>query len=93
MATNKGQPRDAQPHFSRSCIGGKKTAEVKFRTSDDLKDELARRARELGFSSESELAELLLAVGLFGKSHVASFQQQRLERAARLFHEDDGSQS
>jgi hypothetical protein len=87
MATNKGQAGDAQVNFSRSCIGGKKTAEVKFRTSDDLKDELARRARELGFSSESELAELLLAIGLFGKSHVAMFQQSRLDRAAKLFHE------
>jgi pyruvate/oxaloacetate carboxyltransferase len=88
MTTNKRQPGHAQAHFSRSCIGGKKTAEIKFRVADDLKDELSRRARELGFSSESELAELLLAIGLFGKSHVATFQQSRLDRAAKLFHED-----
>jgi pyruvate/oxaloacetate carboxyltransferase len=93
MGPNKRQARDAQTHFSRSCIGGKKTAEIKFRVADDLKDELARRARELGFASESELAELLLAIGLFGKSHVATFQQSRLERAAKLFHEEGEPQS
>jgi hypothetical protein len=89
MGTNKGQPGNTQVHFSRSSIGGKKTAEVKFRCSDELKDELARRARELGFASESELGEFLIAIGLFGKRHVASFQHDRLEKAAALFHESE----
>lgn len=91
MASNKGQPRDAQVHFSRSSIGGKKTAEVKFRCSDELKFELARRAREMGFNSESELGEFLVAIGLFGKRHVASFHLERIEKAAALFH-DEGEQ-
>lgn len=88
MRTNKGQAGDTKVHFSRSSIGGKKTAEIKFRCSDELKDELARRARELGFASESELGEFLVAVGLFGKRHVASFTLERIDRAAALFHED-----
>lgn len=90
MRTNKADPSYLEAQMSRSPIGGKKTSEIKFRTSDDLKDELARRTRELGFSSESELAELLLAIGLFGKSHVANLQQARLERAARLWNDEGG---
>lgn len=88
MGTHKAQTSYLEAHMSRSIIGGKKSADIKFRCSDELKDELARRARELGFASESELAELLLAIGLFGKSHVAMFQQTRLERAAKLWNED-----
>jgi hypothetical protein len=93
MRANKAEAKDLEVQMARSPIGGKKTAKIEFRCSDDLKDELARRARDLGFSSESELAELLLAVGLFGKGHVAMVQQQRLERVVKLSDEEGGALS
>ncbi len=71
--------------FARSSIGGKKTAEIKFRCPDELKDELARKARALGFRSESELSETLMSIALFGYDHVETVQRERLQRVASLF--------
>jgi hypothetical protein len=84
MALDQGQARKGDVHFARSAIGGKKTAEVKFRCADELKFELARRAHELGMS-ESELSEKFIAIGLFGFEHVASFQRDQLAKVASLF--------
>jgi hypothetical protein len=70
--------------FARSPIGGKKTAEVKYRCADELKFELQRRAHALGMS-ESELSELFTAIGLFGVDHVRMVQDQRLAIVAKMF--------
>jgi hypothetical protein len=80
--TTKAQGSDV--NFSRSPIGGKKTAEVKYRCADELKFELQRRAHALGMS-ESELSELFTAIGLFGIDHVRMVQDQRLALVAGKF--------
>jgi hypothetical protein len=82
--TEQRQLGHGDVHFARSAIGGKKTAEIKFRCADELKFELARRAHELGMS-ESELSEKFVAIGLFGFDHVASFQRDQLSKVASLF--------
>lgn len=94
MRMNHAQASDGQGRrllrcisaaFARSSIGGKKTAEIKFRCSDELKDELARKANALGFHSASELGETVMSLGLLGLDHVATVQRERLERVAKLF--------
>lgn len=81
MAT---QADSSEVNFSRSPIGGKKTAEVKYRCADELKFELQRRAHALGMS-ESELSELFTAIGLFGIDHVKSVAAQKLDSVGKMF--------
>ena len=83
-----GQPGgdgfNANPAFARAAIGGKKTAEIKARTSDEVKLTLARRCHELGMT-ESEYIDRLVAMSLFGVEHVISVEQQRTKAVAGLW--------
>lgn len=81
MATNQGKPGEGDVYFARAAIGGKKTAEVKARTSDELKFALQRRCHQLGVT-ESEYIDRLLAISLFGIEHVNSLEQERTRAVA-----------
>jgi hypothetical protein len=72
------------PSFSRSPIGGKKTSECKCRIADETKFALAQKAHSLGMT-ESELTELFLCMGLFGKDHLRSVMEQRLDMVGASF--------
>ena len=72
--------------FSRSPIGGKKSAVVSVRMTDAQKDDLDRRAHELGMSA-SEYTERVLAVALYGLEHVLSVEQERTRQVCKLFTE------
>lgn len=61
--------------FSRSTMGGKKTAKVEARVSEDLKDRLTQKWRESGYTSESEFIERLLSLVVYGVEEVAARQQ------------------
>lgn len=89
MTTDKGQACSDDVHFARSAIGGKKTAEIKARTSDELKFALQRRCHELGMT-ESEYIDRLVAVSLFGIEHVNTVEQERTKRVAGLWPDADG---
>lgn len=74
----------ADPAFARAAIGGKKTAEIKARTSDEIKFALQHRCHELGMT-ESEDIDRLVAMSLFGVEHVISVEQQRTKAVAGLW--------
>jgi hypothetical protein len=79
--TNQQHGTTKQTSFARSSIGGKKTSEVKARTSDELKFELQRRCHEIGVT-ESEYVERLLALSLFGEEHVNSLEVAKTRAVA-----------
>lgn len=83
MSDNTPSP-NPNPVFARSIIGGKKTAKLEARVSEDLKEELRRKWHDEGFSSESECLEMLVAVYLRGIDHIRSVQEERLTRVGRL---------
>ena len=72
------------PMFARAVIGGKKTAKLEARVSDDLKEAVRRKWHDGGFESESEWLEMLAAVACFGTEHVRMVQEQRLRRVSLL---------
>jgi hypothetical protein len=82
--TEQRQLSHGDVHFARSAIGGKKSAEIKARTSDELKFALQRRCHELGMT-ESEYIDRLVAVSLFGIEHVNSVEQERTKKVAGLW--------
>lgn len=84
MSDNNITPAPTEPVFARSIIGGKKTAKLEARVSEDLKEELRRKWHDEGFSSESECLEMLVAVYLRGIDHIRSVQEERLMRVGRL---------
>lgn len=63
--------------FARSLMGGKRSARVESRVTDETKFALARRCHELGMT-ESDYVANLVEVSLFGFDHVASVQASRL---------------
>ena len=81
--------------FARSVLGGKKTAEIGFRTTDELKFVMKRRAAECGMEL-GEWLERLGAIACFGIDHVASLEVKRTEKVAGLlagsFHKRDTEQ-
>jgi hypothetical protein len=86
MATSQRQASDGDGEivaFARSAIGGKKTAEIKARTSDELKFTLQRRCHELGMT-ESEYIDRLVALSLFGEEHVLSVDREKTKGVAGL---------
>jgi hypothetical protein len=89
---NERQTSNDEAQFSRSTLGGKKNSWVKGRVSDELKFDLARECHVLDMS-ESEFIEKLLAIRLYGKAHVDSLQQQKLDRVAGLGPERDAKGS
>jgi hypothetical protein len=81
MAPDQRNTSNDEAQFSRSTMGGKKNSWAKARVSDELKFDLARECHVLDIS-ESEFIEKLLAIRLYGKEHVDSLQQQKLDRVA-----------
>lgn len=87
------QPTEHQmAALARSCLGGKKTAYLKAATSDEMKDELERRLRQIRHEtgrtvSESEFVEKAVAIALFGFDHVASVEHEQLKRVAGFWSE------
>lgn len=72
------------PMFARSILGGKKTSKLEARVSDELKEGVRRRWVDLQFSSESEYLEYLASVDCFGKGHVRSLLERRIELVSGL---------
>lgn len=66
------------PAPSRSLIGGKKTAKVEARVSDELKEAMRRKWMDAGFGSESEYVETVLSIDVLGFEHVRMLQERRL---------------
>lgn len=74
----------SQAALARSPLGGKKTATVTIRMTDEQKFDLERRAHELSMST-SELLERLSAVMLYGLDHVQRMEQERTAMVCGLF--------
>ncbi len=62
--------------FSRSPMGGKRTAKAEARIAEDTKEALRRKCHELGIS-ESDYLDRLICVSLFGLDHVLNVERQR----------------
>ena len=63
--------------LGRSPLGGKKTARVDVRITDETKFDLARKCHELGIS-ESDFVCTLIESSLYGMDHVLKVQRDRL---------------
>lgn len=61
----------------RSPLGGKKTARVDVRITDETKFDLSRKCHELGIS-ESDYVCTLIESSLYGLEHVLKVQRERL---------------
>ena len=73
--------------LARSCMGGKKTAYLKAATTDDIKEALERRLKQIRQEtgrnvSESEFVETATSIALFGFDHVQRLEQNRLQKVA-----------
>ncbi|WP_159053733.1 hypothetical protein [Variovorax sp. PMC12] len=75
---------DDIPMFARSVLGGKKTAKLEARVSDDLKETVRRRWVDLGFESESQYLEYLATVDCYGVEHVRMVHERRLSMVRTL---------
>jgi hypothetical protein len=62
---------------------GKCTEPVKTLLPEDIKEELARKTRELGYGSESEYLRELVIVALRGREFLASLHADRLRGLAQ----------
>lgn len=71
------------PAMARSPLGGKKTADLKFRTTDEVEFEVARRAAALGMT-KSEWLERGVLVLLYGAEHVNSVEASRTAAVAAV---------
>jgi hypothetical protein len=69
--------------FARAVIGGKKSAKVDARVSDELKEGMLRRRIELGFRSESEYVDYVLSVDVFGAEHLQMVHESRLRAVCK----------
>lgn len=74
--------RDEVPAFARS-VGGKRSARIEARVTDELKMDLARKCHELGMT-ESEFIDRLVAISLYGLDHVLSIERRRTELVCGL---------
>lgn len=63
--------------YARSALGGKRTARVEARVTDETKMELAQRCHQLGIT-ESDFITALVETSLFGVDHVLMVQRERL---------------
>lgn len=68
-----------QTAFARTAMGGKRTARVEARVTDETKFALAQRCHQIGIT-ESDFITNLVEMSLFGYEHVASFHQDRLRQ-------------
>lgn len=62
--------------FSRSVLGGKRTAKAEARVTDDTKEALRRKCHELDMS-ESDYIDRLICISLYGLDHVLNVERQR----------------
>lgn len=90
--TSNSNHHDDMSALARSCLGGKKNAYLKGATSDELKDALERKLREIRIDtgrtvSESEFVEKAVAIALFGFEHVARVEQEQLKKVAGFWSE------
>lgn len=69
--------------LARSVLGGKRSARVEARVTDELKFELQRRCHEIGIT-ESDYLERLLSVSLFGLEHVQMIEQERIRQVCGM---------
>lgn len=69
---------DSPLAFARSALGGKRSARVEARVTDETKFALARRCHEIGIT-ESDYVATLVETSLFGEDHVRTVQEQRLK--------------
>jgi hypothetical protein len=60
-------------------MGGKRSARIEARVTDETKFALAHRCHQIGIS-ESDFIANLVELSLFGYEHVASIQQERLRQ-------------
>lgn len=70
-----------EPSLSRSGnsdIFGPLDDEIVIRVNGDIKIELMRRARQLGYPTVSEHMRMLAAKDLFGEAHVISLVTKRI---------------
>ena len=72
------QDAENQLQFARSALGGKRSARVEARVTDETKFALARRCHEIGIT-ESDYVATLVETSLFGEDHVRTVQEQRLK--------------
>lgn len=68
---------DDIPMFARSAMGGKRSARIEARVTDETKLALAQRCHQIGIT-ESDFIAQLVELSLYGYEHVASGQQDRL---------------
>lgn len=73
----------ADARFSRSCIGGKRSARIEARVTDEMKFDADKKAHELGMST-SDYLERLLAVALYGFDHVLNVERERTKQVCGL---------
>jgi len=70
--------------FSRSIVGGKKTARMEMRVSDEMKEAVRRKWMDAGFNSESEYLETLVSCDVFGLDHVRMVMERRIASVCRV---------
>jgi hypothetical protein len=69
---------------ARSPLGGKKSAVLTLRVTDEMKFDLERRAHECGMAA-SEYIERVLAINLYGLQHVVESERARTEKVCGVF--------
>ncbi|GHC72810.1 hypothetical protein GCM10007320_08940 [Pseudorhodoferax aquiterrae] len=70
--------------FARGIFGGKKSAKMEARVTEELKEGALRRRLHYGFRSESEYLEHLVTVDVLGKEHVRMINERRLEMVGQV---------
>ena len=71
------------PIFSRSIFGGKKQSKLEARVSDELAELVRRRWVDLGFQSQSEYLEYVVAVDVVGPEHIRMVTDRRLSMVCK----------
>ncbi len=74
------------PVFSRgasSPLAGKRTVLAKTFLTDQVAEDMRRRALELGYTTVSDYLRDLVEVHLYGPEHLASLRRQQLDALAQ----------
>lgn len=82
MDTHPYRRHDDHVQHARSIDGGKKNSKAEARISDELKEAFRRKWMDAGFESESECAEMLIAVFTWGQEHVRMMQERKIRRVS-----------
>lgn len=62
---------------------GKCTAPLKALVTDECKEDFARRARLLGYPSDSDCLRELIVIFTYGRDHLAKVHTDRIDAVAR----------